>query len=139
MTNEHTDRVDQAAVLGVALAASVSISAADGPWEPMESVVGLILICLLGTYFGTHRVHGDANRRKRVSLASVLALSWCLVMAWPIQLVLSAVDGREWTDVVLVVIWVALMVSHARRMRVPRPDRTPLAPTRWLIKLVHRL
>jgi hypothetical protein len=112
-----SDRIDQAAVLGAALAASVSISAADGPWEPMESVVGLVLICLIRTYVEIDAGSTGFHRRKRLAVAGVLGLAWCLVVAWPLQLVMSGLGQDRWTDFLLPIVWIGLVWSQVRRFR----------------------
>ncbi|MEI8410725.1 MULTISPECIES: hypothetical protein [unclassified Kribbella] len=133
----NTDhRVDQAAVLGATLAATVSISAADGPWEPMESVVGAVLICLVITYVDAESLSDDRYRRRRVALASVLGVCWCLVIAWPLQLALSGLGLGRWTDFLLPLLWIVLAWSQVRRMRRGRP---PWPRKSWLMALTRRL
>jgi hypothetical protein len=116
-TAKASDRIDQAAVLGAALAAAVSISAADGPWEPMESIVGLVLICLIRTYVDFDAGSTGFHRRKRLAVAGVLGLAWCLVVAWPLQLVMSGLGQDRWTDFLLPIVWVGLVWNQVRRFR----------------------
>src|SRR5688572_25283038 len=85
MTPSTAGRVDQAAVLGVVLAASVTISTAGEAWELIESIVGLVLLMLIAAYFDTAGIDGAGNLRKRLALAAVSALCCCIMVAYPIQ------------------------------------------------------
>jgi uncharacterized membrane protein len=77
---------DQAALLGVALAATVSISAADGPWTPVESLVGVVLLCVIVAYYDVDREYSGVRVwMKLIALAAVIAICSCLVVAWPAQ------------------------------------------------------
>jgi hypothetical protein len=111
---------DQAALLGVALAATVSISAADGPWEPIESIVGIVLLSVVVAYFDFSRSHLDGQTWVRpAALASVLGLCWCLVIAWPLQQL--GMNTYWWLPVcwivVAIVIFGLLRPRHARSRR----------------------
>jgi hypothetical protein len=104
-------RVDQAAVLGVALAASVSVSAADGPWEPLESIVGLVLVGLLVAYIDAATVRGRGGFRRRAAVTGVAGLSICLTFAWPVQWLLNLLGRPNWIDGVLVALWVVATLA----------------------------
>lgn len=111
------ERVDQAAVLGVALAVSVSISAAEGPWEPIETILGLVLMLVIRTYFRSDGLTGDENRVKRVTLAGIVGLCWCLVASWPLQ---SALLLLKWPSLVIFMppaVWLVATVLVVRRVR----------------------
>ncbi|WP_410811875.1 hypothetical protein [Micromonospora sp. 067-2] len=100
---------DQAALLGVALAATVSITAAEGPWEPIESIVGLVLVVIVGAYHDLAEVRRERGGLvRRIALASVLALCCCLVVAWPLQSInlnLYWWLPGTWSVVVVAVLW----------------------------------
>lgn len=77
---------DQAALLGVALAATVTISVEDGQWEPIESIVGIVLLTIVRAYYDLSPAHlGTQTRARLVALASVAGLCCCLVLAYPAQ------------------------------------------------------
>lgn len=94
MADRHGSQVDQAAVLGVVLAAAVSISAAEGAWEPIESIVGLVLLLLVKAYVDTNQVVGVSRRARRLALSAVIGLGGVLVASWPLQELLYLVDWR---------------------------------------------
>ncbi|MEV4711271.1 hypothetical protein [Micromonospora sp. NPDC049374] len=86
MTERPEAHSDHVAILGVALAATVSIAAAEGPWEPLETIVGIVLVLVVVAFHdrpgGQGRGEGWA---RQAVLASVLALCCCLIVAWPLQ------------------------------------------------------
>jgi hypothetical protein len=90
--------VDRAALLGTALAAVVALTfGGEGAWDGLAAVTGLALLALLAAFFrlpaGPRR--GAAPHLELAALAGVVALSATLVVAPPLQSVLSATEpGR---------------------------------------------
>ena len=77
---------DEAAVLGTTLAAAISISVAEGPWEPIESVIGLVLIVVILAYMEPHRARRQPwSPARRWAVAGVLGLCVSLALAWPLE------------------------------------------------------
>lgn len=131
-------QVDQAAVLGVVLAAAVSISAADGDWEPIESVVGVVLLLLLKGYVDTRQIVGKGRGARRCAVSGVVGLGGVLVAAWPLQSLLSCLNCCYLLDDVrfsglLCVIWLVVFGGYARLRR------RGTWPLRWLSKIARRL
>lgn len=116
--------VDQAALLGVALAATVSISAAEGPWEPIETVVGLVLISVVAAYYDFSTSLREWSWARSAALASVIALCWCLTVAWPLQSV--GLNPYWWLPIVWILTAGAVLGwlwrrRHGRRSRLSVP------------------
>jgi peptidoglycan/LPS O-acetylase OafA/YrhL len=77
---------DQAALLGVGLAATISISASDGPWELIESCIGAALLLLIQAFYRPdQRSSGREIKIEAVAAAGVKALCICLILAFFIQ------------------------------------------------------
>lgn len=81
---------DQSALLGVALAAAISVSAAEGPWELIESVVGVVLLAVLWAFYPWNGLKGSLNGdrvrgRQRYAVAGVVGLCCTLIPGWPLQ------------------------------------------------------
>ncbi|WP_410597325.1 hypothetical protein [Amycolatopsis sp. lyj-23] len=133
MANRHGDQVDQAAVLGVVLAAAVSISAAEGPWEPIESIVGLVLLLLVKAFVDTAQAVGPARRAQRLALAAVIGLGAVLMASWPLQKLLCLLNWGGALKWMLVVVWIAVFVGYALLRRHGLwPLRRFGAVVRWL-------
>ena len=113
MADRHGDQVDQAAVLGVVLAAAVSISSTEGQWEPIESVVGLVLLLLVRAFVDTTLVVGPARWARRLALAAVIGLGVVLMAAWPLQKFLCLLDWGGALTWMLVVVWTTVFVGYA--------------------------
>jgi hypothetical protein len=87
--------VDQAALLGVGLAATISISASDGDWEFIESIIGVVLLCLVLSFLGASGKTSPSVRPLRwVAVAGVQALCCCLILAYPIQKFFEQMPAR---------------------------------------------
>lgn len=90
---------DQGALLGAALAATVSISVAETDWEPIETVIGIVLMIIVLAYWDP-----SANQRsprpgaRRAAFAAVLALCTCLAVAYPLSR--SGADTVTWLPIV---------------------------------------
>lgn len=123
-------------MLGVALAVSVSVSAAEGPWEPIETVVGLVLMLVVRTYFRRDGLARDEDRGRRLALAGVVGLCWCLIAAWPIQSVLFA--KPDLTVFALPVVWLVATVVEVRRLRYGRLPRARRYP-QWLVRAYRKI
>jgi hypothetical protein len=88
-----TRSVDRAALLGTSLAAVVALTfGGRGPWEWLASVVGLALLAVLLGFF---RFSPDeaVPWRERLALAAVGSLCATLVVAAPLQVVLSTTSA----------------------------------------------
>jgi hypothetical protein len=86
---------DEAAVLGATLAAAISISVAEGPWEPIESVIGLVLIVVILAYMEPHKSRGSqGSAPRRSAVAAVLGLCLSLALAWPLEQLFGNTDPR---------------------------------------------
>ena len=86
---------DEAAVLGATLAAAISISVAEGPWEPIESVIGLVLIVVILAYMEPHKGRRSLRSApRRWAVAAVLGLCLSLALAWPLERLFGNTDPR---------------------------------------------
>lgn len=136
--------IDQAALAGTALAAVISVTGGSGAWGPFNTVTGLVLLLVLGTYYRPAPGEADAPRRV-IAFGAVGALCVCVTSAWPLQHVVGHLwfggvcvseetpgdcEASHVTDCVLPWAWFATSValwgigawSHRRR------DRAPDAP-----------
>lgn len=55
--------IDEAALLGVALAATVSISVAEGEWELLDTIVGVAMLFVVSSYYQFSTARERSNRR----------------------------------------------------------------------------
>lgn len=95
MTGPESDpgrvrEVDRAALLGAALAAIVALTfGGEGQWDWLASLSGAALLAIVTAFF-----HLPAGGRRRhaelVAMAAVVGLAGALVLAAPLQAVLSA-------------------------------------------------
>jgi hypothetical protein len=91
--DEQRGNPDEAAVLGATLAAAISISVAEGPWEPIESVIGLVLIIVILAYMEPHRAHSfQRSAPRRWAVAAVMGLCVSLALAWPLERLFGNTD-----------------------------------------------
>jgi hypothetical protein len=82
--------VDRAALLGTALAAVVALTfAGDGEWDLLATLSGGALLAIIAAFF---RLPAGGRRRhvELVAVAAVVGLCSALVLAAPLQAVLSA-------------------------------------------------
>jgi hypothetical protein len=87
-------RVDDLALAGAAVAAVVAIAAADGPYEPFESVLGLVLAILLAVlYRPSPSDSAQLAWVRSAAAAAVGALVLCLILAFPIDQVVRNVSA----------------------------------------------
>ncbi|KOX24768.1 hypothetical protein ADK67_17445 [Saccharothrix sp. NRRL B-16348] len=116
-------KLDQVALLAAALAAVLSTSSAEGAWEPFECVVGGVLLLIVFAFhdFAVAR----QNRRARAAVAGVLALLWCLALAWPVQEFVARDESH--VPGLLTGLWVVLFGAHvaylSRQVGSRRGDR----------------
>jgi hypothetical protein len=85
-------RVDQAALMGAALAAIVAFVVSPGEFEPLASVLGATLLLVIFAYYRFRpwpKGRLEALRRG-MALAAVSSLCACLLLAWPVQRVIDA-------------------------------------------------
>ena len=100
-TAASSKATDQAALLGAALAAAIGISVAEGSWEPIESIVGLVLFAVVLS-FTDRRPQRSPTRRSMMqhgALLSVLGLCLSLALAWPLQEVFGVEDAEDGSTV----------------------------------------
>ena len=93
-------QTDRLAVLGVALAAAVSVTAAEGAWDVLDFVVGLVLLVLLFCYYPWNE---RADVRSLVAVATVTGLCVLLV----VTPVLSYADLLSSSSTVVLLTWLA--------------------------------
>jgi hypothetical protein len=106
-------KIDQAALLGAALAAAVGMSAAEGAWEPIESVIGLVLLLIVHAFYDVSAARTRPGwHLVKYAVSGVLALIWCLVAAWPVQWVLGLVGRPGWLQLILTVIAVLVFAAE---------------------------
>jgi hypothetical protein len=80
------DRTDQAALFGAALAAILTLVFGEGPWEPLGTVFGFVLLSVVVAYYRPPRPTGWVDSlTKATAFAAVLALSGFILLAYPIQ------------------------------------------------------
>ncbi|MGW4946361.1 hypothetical protein ACWEOZ_32805 [Actinoplanes sp. NPDC004185] len=77
-----SERVDRAALAGAAVAGIISISSAEGRYEPLDAVMGVVLGILLVTFYRPERpaLRRDAWR-PAASAAAVLALVLLIIVS----------------------------------------------------------
>jgi hypothetical protein len=93
--DEQARNPDEAAVIGATLAAAITISVAEGPWEPIESVIGLVLIVVILAYMEPHKAHGSQwSAPRRWAVAGVMGLCVSLSFAWPMERLFGNTDPR---------------------------------------------
>ncbi len=138
---DETRNPDEAAVLGATLAAAISISVAEGPWEPIESVIGLVLIVVILAYMEPHKGRGSQRSApRRWAVAAVLGLCLSLALAWPLERLfgntdpLAPVEETLWPGA-LPIAWavttaLALWLLSGRGARSARRRRGRLRPGR---------
>lgn len=89
--DRHTG-IDQAALLAALLAVFFQLTGEPGPWSPVNTGLGLILLLIIASYAQPTRGRRWGPLYLQVlSVAVGAALSLCLVVAWPAQQ--SVVDG----------------------------------------------
>ncbi|GLY43010.1 hypothetical protein Amsp01_090330 [Amycolatopsis sp. NBRC 101858] len=129
--------VDQAAVLGVVLAAAVSISASGGDWELIESAVGVVLLLLIRAFVDTGQVVGEGHRPQRLAVSGVVGLGVVLVVAWPLQWLFPREGPKENPALAFVLagVWGVVFLAYARMLRTGWwPRRRP----RWVNRIVEK-
>jgi hypothetical protein len=95
MSQEHSGGIDQAALLVALLAVFFQVTNEPGPWSPINTAFGLILLLMIAAY-------AQPSLRRRVGpvylpvLATAVGagVSLCLVAAWPAQQ--TVVYGIAW-------------------------------------------
>ena len=83
-------RVDQAALLGTALVAVITVSTAPGAWDAFNTMTGITLLLVLFEYCEPVRSKVPDRSRgstplRTASFVCVAALCLCLTLAWPVQ------------------------------------------------------
>jgi hypothetical protein len=80
------DKTDQAALFGAALAAILTLTLPSGPWAPLGSVFGLVLLAVVGGYYRPLPPTGWLDAlAKGAAFAAVTALASFILIAWPVQ------------------------------------------------------
>lgn len=127
------DRVDPAALLVAVLVVGIGPVLGDGPWDPVPSILGLIVGAILALLTWPRRVRGRAvasphDLEKRLLLAQSLVFGFILstVVAWPVQSIIQGWRGRPegcgwlvpqnceeqtWGNVPLAATYVSLLVG----------------------------
>jgi len=89
---------DDTAVLGIALAATIGISASEGAWEVLETVMGAILVLILLTYVDLKDLRGSSFVRRKLVFSGVMALCVSLAGSWPLQSLILKVGDLNIND-----------------------------------------
>jgi hypothetical protein len=128
-----TVNVDQAALAGVGVAGVIAISSADGPYEPFDSVTGIVLAVLLISFY---RPQPPASNRqawaRAVPAAAVGSLVLCLIVSPLIEgifAILSLKPGEAralGVSCALSVLWVVLFVLAV--VLLPYTAMKPISP-----------
>jgi hypothetical protein len=84
-TGKTSQLSDDTAVLGIALAATIGISASEGAWEVLETVMGAILVLILLTYVDLKDLRRSSSVRRKLVFSGVMALCVSLAGSWPLQ------------------------------------------------------
>jgi tetrahydromethanopterin S-methyltransferase subunit C len=107
---------DQAALLGVALAAAVTIALAPEKWDLSDSLIGLVLTMIVLAFLDWSAVCGPSClKRRQLAVAAVLGLCSCVTFGVAVR--------HQWReDLQLVGFWVlvtaAIYVYFRRTQRV---------------------
>src|SRR5215467_14015523 len=83
--NTENRGIEQAALMGSALAAFIALAVGVGGWTPLSSALGLTLALVLVAY--VHIPTGSLRERllRLLAIAAVVALDVCLALAYPLQ------------------------------------------------------
>jgi hypothetical protein len=90
---EGASRIDEAALLGTALAAILALTLGEGGWDWLGPAIGAALIATLTAFFDLPAKTDRKRWRELVALACVAALCAALVLAWPWQVIYSRITG----------------------------------------------
>jgi len=136
--------IDQAALIGTAVAGVIAVSSAEGRYEPFDSVVGVVLaIVLIAFYRPAPAATSGQAWTMAAPPAAVGALTACLVLSFPVDKLIGALarDGDSPTDLAtstaLTLLWVllfaGLLLYFQNRLlasrRVTEPPADPPAPS----------
>jgi multisubunit Na+/H+ antiporter MnhE subunit len=95
------DRVDPAALLVAVLVVGIGPVMGEGPWDPLPSILGLIVGAILVLLTWPRKVQGRVvasshDLEKRLLLAQSLVYGFIVstVVAWPIQSIIQGSRGR---------------------------------------------
>jgi len=79
--------VDQAALMGTALAAIVALVVSTGVFGPLTSIMGATLLFVIFAYYREQQPRDFRPVLLRgLALAAVTSLCACLLIAWPVQI-----------------------------------------------------
>ncbi len=83
--NTDTRWIDQAALMGVALAAFIALAVGAGEWTVLSTALGLTLALVLVAY--VHIPTGDLRAKllRLLAISAVGGLDVCLILAYPLQ------------------------------------------------------
>jgi hypothetical protein len=82
----HSRPIDHAAVFGAALAAVITLTVGQGPWSPIGTVIGVLLLAVIQ---GFYNVPAGAGWRESIAVGAVVAACVSVALAWPLQVGLT--------------------------------------------------
>jgi hypothetical protein len=82
----HSRPIDHAAVFGAALAAVIALTVGQGPWSPIGTVIGVLLLAVIQ---GFYNVPAGVGWRESIAVGAVVAACVSVALAWPLQIGLT--------------------------------------------------
>jgi hypothetical protein len=147
METSRPSGIDQAALLAALLTVFFQVTGEPGPWGPVNTVFGLILILFIAAYAEPSLTRRFARiHLQALAVAVGAAAGACLVFAWPAQETVvryyAAISQTSISDdrlgdyttyyvfpVVLLVTSSLLYIAIVRRLKVQRASRSTLSNT----------
>ena len=95
--------VDPAALLIAVIVLASGPVMENGPWDPLNTIVAVIVLVILGAYSLTRAVQLSMSAAERIAVSIVIALTLGVVLAWPAQrwvvpLICHKATGEELYD-----------------------------------------
>jgi hypothetical protein len=77
--------VDPAALLIAVIVLASGPVMENGPWDPLNTIVAVIVLIILGAYSLTRAVRLSMSAAERIAVSVVIALTLGVAFAWPAQ------------------------------------------------------
>lgn len=87
--NGEGNSVDQAALAGIGVAGTISISSADGPYTPFDAIMGLVLMMIYLAFRQSSQRKPPSSASWRTVSAAVIAVLLCLTFSPAVEALTS--------------------------------------------------
>jgi hypothetical protein len=84
---EDRRAIDHAAVFGAALAAVIVLTIGEGPWDPVDTAIGVLLLLVIGGFYTVPR---GVRLLEALAVAAVGTACLSVALAWPLEWALKA-------------------------------------------------